>query len=141
MAGLAAMQVAGAAQALEFKSIGPSPAILYDAPSERGRRVFVAPRNMPVEVVLTYGEWTKVRDAGGDLSWVSSRALVSRRHVVVSAANAKIHAGPDDNAPLAFTADRGVALELVEPATSSWVRVRHRDGQTGFVRSLDVWGD
>lgn len=138
---LTAALSAGAAQALEYRSVGPAPAVLYDAPSERGRRVFIAPRNMPVEVVLTYNEWTKVRDAAGDLSWVKSRALVPKRHVVISAANAKVHAAPDDTSPLAFTADRGVLLELVDPVSSSWVRVRHRDGQTGFVRSLEVWGD
>ena len=40
--------VTGAAHALEFKSVGPVPAVLYDAPSPKGRKVFVAPRGMPV---------------------------------------------------------------------------------------------
>lgn len=138
---LAATLLAGAAHALEFRSIGSAPAILYDAPSERGRRVFVAPRNMPVEVVLTYGGWTKIRDAAGDLSWVQSKSLVSRRHVVVSAANAKVHAAPAETSPLVFSADRGVVLEVTDPVISNWVRVRHRDGQSGFVHASQVWGD
>lgn len=138
---LATTLLAGAAHALEFKSVGPAPAVLYDAPSERGKRVFIAPRNMPVEVVLTYGDWTKIRDAAGDLSWVQSKALVGRRHVVISAANAKVHAMPDQTSPLAFTADRGVVLEVAEPVLSSWIRVRHRDGPAGFVHSSEVWGD
>ncbi|HEY8102673.1 MAG TPA: hypothetical protein VIF82_18190, partial [Burkholderiaceae bacterium] len=58
-----------AAHAIDFKSVGAAPAILYDAPSLRGKKVFIAPRNMPVEVVFTYGEWSKVRDVVGDLSW------------------------------------------------------------------------
>jgi hypothetical protein len=62
------------ALALDFKSVGASPAIMYDAPSEKGRRVHVAPRGMPVEVVLTYGDWSKVRDAAGTLSWIASKA-------------------------------------------------------------------
>ena len=70
---------ATAAHALEFKSVGAAPAVLYDAPSEKGRKVFVAPRGMPVEIVLTYGEWSKVRDAGGDLSWVESKVLTRRK--------------------------------------------------------------
>ncbi|MGB7480551.1 MAG: SH3 domain-containing protein [Burkholderiaceae bacterium] len=131
----------GAAHAVEFKSIGAAPAVLYDAPSERGRRVFVAPRGMPVEVVLTYNEWSKVRDAGGDLSWVESKLLDNARTVVVSAAGARIHAAASDTSQVVFTADRGVLLELTEPVSSDWVKVRHRDGQSGYVKASEVWGD
>lgn len=131
---------AGAAHALDFKSVGAAPAVLYDAPSEKGRRVFVAPRGMPVEIVLTYGEWSKVRDAGGDLSWIESKALTPKRMVAVSAANAKVRASPDEASALIFTADKGVLLELAEPVSSGWLKVRHRDGQSGYLKATDVWG-
>lgn len=131
---------AAAAQALEFKSIGAAPAVLYDAPSAKGRKVFVAPRGMPVEVVLTYGEWTKVRDAGGDLAWVESQRLSDRRTVVVKVPQARVRAAPDEAAAPVFTADKGVLLELVEPAAGGWARIRHADGLVGFVRLADIWG-
>lgn len=131
----------GAANAVDFKSIGATPAVLYDAPSEKGRKVFIAPRGMPVEVVLSYGEWSKVRDAGGDLSWVDSKQLTSRRMLVVTAAPARLRAAADDNAPLVMTAERGVLLELTDPVVSGWLKVRHRDGVSGFVKATDVWGD
>ena len=133
--------LANSAHALDFKSIGAAPVILYDAPSEKGRRVAVAPRGMPVEVVLTYGEWTKVRDASGDLSWLQSKGLVGKRNLQVSVANAKIRANPDDAAAVVFSADKGVLLELVDPVASGWAKVRHRDGQTGYVKAAEVWGD
>ena len=131
----------GAAHALVFKSVGAAPAVLYDAPSPKGRKVFVAPRGMPVEVVLTYGEWVKVRDMAGDLAWVQSRSLAPRRNVVVNASSARVRASAEDNAPVAFTAEKGVLLELLEPAASGWAKVRHRDGQTGFVRVAEIWGE
>ena len=133
---------ATAAHALEFKSVGTAPAILYDAPSEKGRRVFVAPRGMPVEIVLTYGEWSKVRDAGGDLSWVESKVLTPRRNVVVHVAGAKVRAAADESGALVFSADKGVLLELSEPTIASvWLKVKHRDGQSGYIKAVDVWGD
>ena len=138
---LAGMAASASAAAAEFRSIGATPAVLYDAPSEKGRKVFVAPRGMPVEVVLSYGEWTKVRDAGGDLSWVESKNLTPKRMLVVTAAGAKLRAAADDNAPVVLTADRGVLLELTDPVVSGWLKVRHRDGAAGFVRATDVWGD
>lgn len=135
------LSAASVAQALEFKSVGAAPAVLYDAPSAKGRKVFAAPRGMPVEVVLTYGEWTKVRDANGDLAWVESKMLAPRRNVIVSAASARVRIAAEDAAQLAFSADKGVLLELVDPAVGGWVKVRHRDGQSGFVRAAEVWGE
>lgn len=132
---------AGWAQALDFKSVGAAPAVLFDAPSEKGRKVFVAPRGMPVEVILSYGEWTKVRDASGDLSWVRSQALVAQRNLVISVASAKVRAAASDSSAVVFTADRGVLLELVEAAGAGWIKVRHRDGLAGFVRASEVWGE
>jgi SH3-like domain-containing protein len=129
------------AYALDFKAVGANPIIMYDAPSLRGRKMFVAPRGMPVEIVLTYGDWSKVRDSGGDLLWVQNKGLSIKRNVVVRVANAKIHASADDNATVVFSADRNVLLELLEPAVApGWVKVKHRDGQSGYVKSADVWG-
>ena len=133
--------VARQAYALDYKSIGASPAVLYDAPSARGKKVFVAPRNMPVEVILTYGEWSKVRDASGDLAWVESKALAAKRFVMVKAAIGRIHVGPEESSPLVFNAEKNVLLELVDPVSSGWVKVRHRDGQMGFVKANEVWGE
>ncbi len=128
------------AYALEFKSVGSMPAILYDAPSFKGKKAFIAPRGMPVEVVLTYGEWTKVRDMAGDLSWVESGLLSNRRTVVVKVPNAKIRASADDASVPVFSCDKAVLLELMEPSISGWLKVKHRDGQSGFIKATDVWG-
>lgn len=137
----AALCGAGFAQAAEFRSVGQAAAIMYDAPSFKGRKMYVAPRGMPVELVLTYGEWTKVRDAAGDLAWIESGALTNRRMLVVNAARAQVRAAADESAPLVFTAERGVLLELVEPVAGTWLRVRHADGSAGYVRASEVWGE
>lgn len=136
------LTMSGAAvSAAEFKSVGAEPAILYNAPSERGRKVFVAPRGMPVEVVLSQDGWNKVRDASGDLSWVQGKALTAKRNVVVTAASAKIHATAADSSAVVATVDKNVLLELAAPAAAGWVRVRHQDGSAGFAKANEVWGE
>jgi SH3-like domain-containing protein len=132
--------VSGTAAAFDFKTVGARPVILYDTPSAKGTKLFIAPSGMPVEVVLSYGDWVKVRDASGDMAWAESRNLSARRNVIVRVAGAKIHATADDNAPVVMTADKNVLLELVDPEAGPWVRVRHRDGISGYVRASDVWG-
>lgn len=140
IAGAALLLAASAGHAADFKSVGAAPAILYDAPSVKGAKLFVAPRGMPLEVVLSYGEWVKVRDASGDLAWAEARALSPKRTVVTRNAAVKVRTTADDNATLAFTADKGVLLDLVEVAAGGWIKVRHRDGVTGYVKSSDIWG-
>lgn len=130
----------GNANALEFRSVGAAPVIMYDAPSAKGGKVYVAPRGMPVELILTYGTWSKVRDVNGDLSWVESKDLIARRNLIVRVANAKIRVAPDETAALVFSADKNVLLEMAEPVQAGWVKVKHRDGQIGFVKINEVWG-
>jgi SH3-like domain-containing protein len=126
--------------AFDFRTIGVPSAILYDAPSLRGSRLFVAPQGMPVQVLTSYGDWVKVRDASGDLAWLEAKTLSARRNVVVRAASARVRSAPDDDAPLVMSADKGVLLELVDPQPGPWVRVRHRDGPGGYVRAAEIWG-
>ncbi|MFC4929472.1 SH3 domain-containing protein [Massilia sp. GCM10023247] len=128
------------AGAFDFRSVGQSAVVLYDAPSSRSTRRYVAPPGMPVEILSRYGIWVKVRDIDGDTAWTEAKGLSARRHVVVKAPQARVRAAADDNAALLMTADKGVLLELVDPQAGEWVRVRHQDGIGGFVRAFEVWG-
>jgi SH3-like domain-containing protein len=129
-----------AAHAFDFRTVGAQPVILYDAPSPKSGKLYVAPSGMPLEIVLSYGDWVKVRDAAGDMAWTESRGLSARRNVIVRVASARIRAAPEDNSPVVMTAEKNVLLELVDPETGPWVRVRHRDGISGYVKASEVWG-
>ncbi|HRE14833.1 MAG TPA: SH3 domain-containing protein, partial [Usitatibacteraceae bacterium] len=60
------------AAAAEFRAIGDRAAVMYDAPSLKADRLFVASRGYPFEVLVKLDQWTKVRDAGGEVVIVSS---------------------------------------------------------------------
>ena len=139
-ASLLLMLACGSVSAFDFRSVGAPSVVLYDAPSARGTKLFVAPRGMPVEVVARYGDWVKVRDADGALAWTEAKGLAASRNVVVKAALARVRAAPEDNAAVVMTADKGVLLELVAPSPNGWAQVRHRDGIAGYVRAAEVWG-
>jgi SH3-like domain-containing protein len=134
------MLASAAGAAFDFKTVGAAPAIMYDAPSVKGGKLFVAPRGMPVEVVLSYGDWVKVRDIAGDMAWVEAKLLSARRNVIVRNPNARVRATADEAAPPIMTADKGVLLELVDPQGGNWLKVRHKDGIAGFIKAVDVWG-
>jgi len=136
----ALLLVAPSAFASGFRSVGPAQVILYDTPSVKGARMYIAPQGMPLQVVTSYGDWVKVRDANGDLAWTQAKGLSARRNLVVRTPGARVYADPDEKSPVLMTADKGVVLELLDPGAVAWIRVRHRDGITGYVRSNDVWG-
>lgn len=139
LAGLAVVFAAAPAFALEYRSVA-APSILYDAPSEQGKRLYVVARQTPVEVVVSLDKWVKVRDMGGGLSWIERGRLSEQRTLQVSAARATVRQKPEESAPAVFEAARDVILELAEPPAAGWVKVRHRDGLTGYVRVTEVWG-
>ena len=140
IAGAVLLLATAASHAVDFKTVGAAPVILYDAPSAKGGKLYVAPRGMPLEVVLSYGEWVKVRDASGEMAWTEAKGLSAKRNVVARAANLKVRASPDDTASAILLVDKGVLLEMSEQASSGWVKVRHKDGQSGYVKTSEVWG-
>jgi len=136
---LAAFAATGAGAA-EYRTIGEQPAILYDAPSSKADRLFVASRHYPFEVLVKLDQWTKVRDVGGEVAWVENRMLGDRRTALVTVPLADVRASPSLQAPVAFEAYKQVLLDVVEPPSGEWVKVRHRDGQQGYIRVAHVWG-
>ncbi|HYT95739.1 MAG TPA: SH3 domain-containing protein [Casimicrobiaceae bacterium] len=135
------------AAAAEFRATSDAATILYDAPSARAKPLFVYGRDVPLETLVSVEGWTKVRDSSGTIGWIANRALADKRMLVVRAPIADVRANPEDGATVVFRAEQSVLLELAEPATSAaataspgWVKVRHRDGQVGFVRVAQVFG-
>jgi len=127
------------AMALDYLSLAEA-AVMYDAPSQKAVPLFVIARLTPVEVVVALENWYKVRDSGGGLAWVEKRQLTPKRMVQVTAPRAQVRAQPEANAATVFEAEKDVVLELLEVADAGWVKIRHRDGQSGFVRASQVWG-
>ena len=139
---LAALILVAAAQsalALDYRSIAES-AVMYDAPSAKAQPLFVIARNTPVEIVVALDNWIKVRDVGGTLAWVERRLLAEQRTVMIKVTRAQIRAQADDAAQLVFEADKDVLLDVVETTPPGWAKVKHRDGQAGYVRAMQVWG-
>jgi len=128
------------ATAAEFRSVGVAVAVLYDGPSAQARRLWLAPRGTPFEVLSTVTPWVKVRDASGDIAWVDRGELVAQR-TVVARAQAPVRSAGQEGAEVLFVVERGVGLELLDPvAISGWLRVRHRNGASGWIRASDIWG-
>lgn len=131
---------ANAAQAIDYVSVANSTAILYDAPSVKGKKLFVISRYTPLEQVVNLKDWIKVRDSSGSLAWIERSAVSDKRYVVVNVALASVRQSPEINAPVVFQLSKNVVVESLGINGGGWIKARHQDGSTGYIRSLEVWG-
>ena len=134
------VSAASAALAVDYRSVSVPAAVLYDSPSQQGKKLYLIKAQTPVEVVVRLEGWFKVRDAEGSLAWIESRSLAERRMLVVTAPRGEIRQSDRPEAPLVAELDKWVAVEFVEAASPGWAKVRHKDGEAGYIRSTQVWG-
>ena len=132
--------LAGPAWGLEYRTTA-RPAILYDAPTQIGAKIAVVGSRVPLEVIVEADDWVRVRDAGGQLSWIEKAALGDARSVMVRVDESTVRRQAEADAEPVFRAARGVLLDVVgEPTSLGWLQVRHPGGLTGWVRIQEVWG-
>ena len=125
--------------AFDFVSVA-SPSILYDAPSLKAKKLFVATRYLPLETIVTLDNWVKVRDNTGKFYWIEKRALSGKRFVMVKPSVAAVHENSEASSVVVFQAQQHLALEWLENTGNGWVKIRHIDGSTGYIKLSEVWG-
>ncbi|MDP3088330.1 MAG: SH3 domain-containing protein [Methylotenera sp.] len=129
------------ALALDFRSVAVSKAVLYDAPSSVAKKILLLSHNYPVEVVVNLGDWLKVRDAQGSLSWVEAKHLSKKRTVMVTSTQAEIRQNAVATSTLIATIEKDVVLEVADlTLTNGWLKVKHQDGVVGYILLTSTWG-
>lgn len=137
---LLALLMTGLAYAGEMRSVAAEAAILYDAPSTKAKKLYIVKKSTPLEVIVNLDGMSKVREAEGTIAWIEKNQLSELRTVVVIAAQGEIRQSADSASPIQGTAEKWVALELLELPVNGWAKVRHHDGINGYIRSTQVWG-
>lgn len=127
------------AQALDFRSTATPAAILYDAPSTAGKRLYVLSKGYPLEVVVNVAGWAKVRDSSGAMAWIDTTQLSSTRTLVVRVA-AQIYFQAQDTSPVIAQVAANVILMWLENSNGGWAKVRLPDQSVGYIKLDQVWG-
>jgi SH3-like domain-containing protein len=107
-------------------------------PSATAERVRSAHENEPLHVVGQRGQWLEVRDIAGEAAWVYAPLTDGRPAVVVVRDVVNVRERPGTEHPIAFTAERGVNLLVLERA-GRWLHVQHDVGE-GWLHDSLVWG-
>ena len=113
---------------------------MYDAPSTQAGKLYILNSGYPVEIIVNLGAWVKVRDVLGGLSWIESNQLSTKRTVLVLKPST-IYLSEDANSTVVASIEKDVTLTLVSSGLKNgWVKVKHRDGLTGFMQANTLWG-
>ncbi len=97
-------------------------------------------RDLPVEVIAEFDAWRKIRDWEGTEGWVHQSMLSPRRMVVVTGAQRKLRADPDEQSPpLALVDPQVIGRLLACPRERSYCRIEI-DNFQGWLRRDEFWG-
>ena len=95
---------------------------------------------LPLKVIAKVEGWVKVSDSSDAVAWIERKFLSDKRFIIVTAPLANVYQSPDVHSPLLFQAQKNVVIEWLNSDVAGWVKVRHRDGQSGYIRTNQVWG-
>lgn len=130
---------AHAAQALEFRTAAKHGVVLYETPSNKGRKLFTVSSSTPFEVLVEQGEWLRIRDQKGAIAWIKKQDASAHRHLQVIRAGS-VHKDANAKSAVIFRTEPDLLLEMLENTKAGWVKIKHRDGLVGFIRIEEIWG-
>lgn len=129
------------------KESNPVPRFVSLRPSEVNARVGPGPNypvewvylraGLPVEVIVEFDTWRKIRDIDKAESWVHQSMLCSKRRAIVQDPEALVCGEKDKNTPL-VRLQKGVVVDLLK-CQDHWCQVRASDVK-GWVERTALWG-
>ncbi|WP_035276382.1 SH3 domain-containing protein [Desulforegula conservatrix] len=97
-----------------------------------------AEKYYPLQVLDTNDKWIHFRDFEGYDGWVYKPLLSNDKTIVTKNRKSNIRKGPGKEYPVLFTAGKGVPFLVLE-TKKDWYKVRHSDGDTGWVFKSLIW--
>lgn len=100
-------------------------------------------KNIPLAVLdVASNGWVKIMDKDLDRGWVHPNLLKFEPNYVITQGNFKqwnIREGIGTDNPITFVAEEGVIFQVLEEK-EGWLKVKHADGDTGWMSSKIVFG-
>ncbi|MGQ0663405.1 MAG: SH3 domain-containing protein [Pseudomonadota bacterium] len=95
-------------------------------------------KHLPVEVLVEFENWRKIRDWQGTEGWVHQSMLSGRRSMIVTGDIRPLRRRPDPGAPVVARLEPGVVGQVVE-CQDQWCRVE-AGGAKGWMTRAEFWG-
>lgn len=94
---------------------------------------------VPVEIILEYEVWRKIKDIKGDTGWVHQSLLSGKRRGILTGEEiVKVLQKPRDDARPAANIEPGAMFDIKE-CQAEWCRI-DASGYGGWIRREFIWG-
>ncbi|MEK7355586.1 MAG: SH3 domain-containing protein [Bdellovibrionota bacterium] len=114
---------------------------LRRGPSSKDAVTWTVSENMPLLRISQKGSWSQVKDLDGQVHWVTSKSLSSRRScAVIKSKNAKLRRGPGPKEPTADleVADKYTPFQKID-RDGAWLLVQDEYNGRYWVNETNVW--
>lgn len=126
------------ALAEERLSVKASIANMRSGPGTENAVMWQVEQYHPVIVIEKKGNWYKIKDFENDMAWLHKSLLENVESVITHKDKCNVRSKPDTNSTILFTVDRGVPFKVMEKK-GDWIRIRHVDGDVGWIHKTLVW--
>jgi len=120
-------------------SVAVDKANVRSGPGTNNETLWSVGKYYPVDIIKKSGNWYRVRDFEGDIGWIHGRLLKEIRAVIVKSDIVNVREGPGTSFRVLFQAEKGVSFKVLK-RKKRWLKVRHADGDVGWVHKSLVWG-
>ncbi len=112
-------------------------------PGKRYAVVWKLGKGYPLTRLRRKGKWIKVKDFENDVGWVYEPLTSRKPHLIVKKKLVNIRSGPGTRYRIVSKAEYGVVFRTLKRRgglKNGWVKVRHEDGITGWIKRSLLWG-
>lgn len=93
---------------------------------------------LPVEVIVEFDTWRKIRDVDGAEGWVHQSMLCSKRHVIIQGDEALLYKDADTQSQPLVRVENGIVADLLR-CQEKWCLVRILNFK-GWIQRASLWG-
>ncbi len=135
---VAMLVMAAPALALERMAVKSSTANLRSGPGTKYEVLWQVEKFHPLLIIEKKGVWYKIKDFEGDMAWVHSSLLGKINGVITTKAKCNVRSKPNKGGKILFTVERGVPFKVLK-RNGNWIRIKHADGEIGWIYNSLVW--
>jgi len=128
-----------AAASAKRLSVAVTEANVRAGPGMSHEILWTAEKYYPVDTLKRSGNWYKIRDFERDIGWIHRSLLKKIPAVIVKGALVNVREGPGTRFRVLLQAERGASFKLLRKK-GKWFKVKHADGEVGWIHKNLLWG-
>ena len=130
--------LAFSAGASEYVIVNKDGVNIRSGPSKKNEILWEVFKTFPLRVIKRQGQWVKTIDFEGDKGWVYGSLLAKEKMVIVKVDAANLRIGASTDYEIIATVKYGAVFKPLEKK-GEWVKVKHKDGTTGWLHEKLIW--